>query len=181
MVEYALRLALALSAKRSTSPFSPSPLEEKNLEMMVNLGTKDLAAQIMLNPTSSPDSVVTAAKILRMVHGKSTDSAQLHVERKEWMKDLEATKKLTIAAVKRGMDHVELCCECFLLLSVLVGQDESSIFGAIDRIGETDKKSIEAVINELMAKYKDKKAELTRLSQSISHLPVEDIFRDPTS
>lgn len=93
----------------------------------------------------------------------------------EWSTDKNETKKLIISLIKGSIDTIEICCEGFLILSIIT-DNSIKILLIIFEIGEEDKKVFGCVIKEIMEKYKDKEKELKKLSQSISHLPVEDIL-----
>jgi len=125
------------------------------LENIYEKGCKKLAFKGLLSPNNSKQTLILAIQILRIIYGK---------RKEEWSKDKADTKKIILNLIANNKSDINICCESFLLMSVLMEEKDSE-----------DKGILSAIINELMNLYKDKESDLKKLIQSIGHLPVEDI------
>lgn len=139
-LESAFRLLLIISAKNN------------NLEALMVMGCEKLALSGFYMPVKSTNMFIYIIQTLRMMYGKHKAT-----EAKE-------VKEVVFRIVQDNIACVELCCEGFLLLSILINEKS-----------EEDKVAVSEIIKLLMNEYKDNEREMHKIAQAASHLPIEDL------
>ena len=126
------------------------------LEALASKGAKELALASF--KVKSAEVHVISIKILRVIYGRHNE---------KWMSDKAETNKVVMEVLKQPEDKacVEFCCEALLLLAVL-----------LDSKSKEDSERASVLIKDLMTHYKDKEADLNKIIECISHLPIEDIL-----
>jgi len=145
-LESAYRLLLLLGAKGN------------NLQTLIEKGCKKLVLNGFYMPVKSKEMLILIIQILRIIYGKN---------REEDVAAKEEVKKIIFKVMFDNIIHVELCCEGFLLLSVL-----------IDEKNKEDRMGVSEIIKILMNEYKDNEKEMHKIAQATSHLPIEDLLND---